>query len=233
MCSRVADLAPLWTPGTRIEYHALTYGWILGEVARRVDGRNFARLLREEITQPLGTEGIFVGIPDEAESRVARLEEHNPAPPPPDDGTPQSVPSSLGPIFAWMNRPDVRRACIPASNGVMSALAIARHYAALLPGGVDGIQLLPDERIRLATEPQKPEHPENADYPKNWGLGYAIGGEGSLFGGPRAFGHGGYGDSTGFADPEAGMAVGLTKNLYNGDRTTRVVLETLRNALAK
>ena len=170
MCEKIAALKPLWPPGTRMEYHAMTYGWIVGEVARRVDGRPFTQLLEEEICRPLGVDTMFVGIPDEVEDRVAILEEYGIDPQPPEDGRPQSVPASLGPLHAWMNRPDVRRACIPASNGIMNAHAIARHYAALLPGGVDGIQLLPPDRVKLATALQKPDHPQGEDYPKDWGL---------------------------------------------------------------
>lgn len=227
MCRKIADLEPLWPPGTRMEYHAMTYGWIVGEVARRVDGRPFSQLLEEEICRPLGVKTMFFGIPDTAESKVATLEEPGAAPPA-DDGKPQSIPPLVWPLGDWMNRPDARRACIPASNGIMNALAIARHYAALLPGGVDGVELLPPERVRLATEMQKPAHPENEDYPKDWGLGYHIGGSGSTYGNASAFGHGGYGGSDGFADPEAGLAVGWTRNLFANEGSWRPILDVLR-----
>lgn len=227
MCRKIAELEPLWTPGTRMEYHAMTFGWILGEVARRVDGRPFAKLLEEEICRPLGIKTMFAGIPDEVESLVAMLEESG-AKPPLDDGKPQSVPVFIRPLGAWMNRPDARRACIPASNGIMNALAIARHYAALLPGGVDGIELLPPERVRLATVMQKPEHPANEDYPKDSGLGYHIGGNGAYYGNASAFGHGGYGGSDGFADPELRLAVGWTRNLFANEWPWRPILDALR-----
>lgn len=232
MCRKIAALAPMWPPGTRMEYHAMTYGWILGEVARRVDGRPFPQMLADEIRRPLGIESMYAGIPDEVESRVALLEEYEIEAPPPDDGKPQAVPASLGPLHALMNRPDVRRACIPATNGIMSALAIARHYAALLPGGVDGVRLLPHERVRIATEMQKPDHPENDDYPRTWGLGYILGGNGSLYGDASAFGHTGYGGSFGFADPQCGLAVGLTKNLFHREDTPRMIVDELRSSIA-
>lgn len=231
MCGKIAGLKPLWPPGTRMEYHAMTYGWIVSELARRVDGRPFSQLLEEEICRPLGIKTMFVGIPDEVESQVATLEEPN-AKPPTDDGKPQSVPFFIPPLADWMNRSDARRACIPASSGIMNAHAIARHYAALLPGGVDGIELLPPERVRLATEMQKPEHPENGDYPKDWGLGYHIGGNGAYYGGASAFGHAGYGGSDGFADPELRLAVGWTKNLFEHEWPWRPILDELRGALA-
>lgn len=228
MCAAVADLKPLWAPGTRIEYHAMTFGWILGEVLRRVDGRPFAQMMDEEICRPLGITTMFVGIPDVEAGRVARLEEYGVKAVDPDPSIPQPVPAWIGPLHEMMNREDCRKACIPASNGIMNALSVARHYAALLPGGVDGIELLPPSRVRLASEPQRLEHPDSADYPKNWGLGYQLGGEGSIFGNHvSAFGHCGYGGSLGFADPEWNLAVGLTKNLFSESLSHRTIMTAL------
>ena len=232
ICAKVADLEPIWKPGTRIEYHGVTYGWILGEVAHRIDGRPFPQLLEEEICRPLGIDTMFVGIPDEVEERVAILEEYDLDPQPPDDGTPRSVPALIMPLHAWMNRPDARRACIPASSGIMNAGAIARHYAALLPGGVDGIMILPPDRVQTATEQQRPDHPENDNYDKCWGLGYQIGTPGSVYGeGRTSFGHGGYGGSIGFADLEKDLAIGVMKNLFHKEDTTRLIVNAIREAV--
>ena len=232
ICAAIAQLPPLWGPGTRIEYHAMTYGWILGEVLRRADGRAFPELLRDEICRPLGITGMFVGIPPSLEPQVARLEEPDDVVPP-DEGKPTSVPHAILPLADWMNRRDAREACIPASNGIMTALALARHYAALLPGGVDGIVLLPPARVRLAIEPQHPAQPVSADYPKGWGLGYQIGEPGSPMGETAAaFGHGGYGGSRGFADISRGLAVGLTRNLFQENDGSREILDELRRGLA-
>jgi CubicO group peptidase (beta-lactamase class C family) len=231
ICGAIAQLSPQWTPGTRIEYHAMTYGWILGEVLRRVDGRAFPELLRDEICRPLGITTLFAGLPASLEPIVARLEEPD-AVVPPDDGQPSSVPQAILPLADWMNRRDAREACIPASNGIMNALALARHYAALLPGGVEGIELLPPARVRLATEPQHPAQPASGDYPTGWGLGYQIGEPGSLMGETAAaFGHGGYGGSSGFADVSRGLAVGLTRNLFQENDGSREILAELRRSL--
>jgi CubicO group peptidase (beta-lactamase class C family) len=179
---------------------------------------------------------MYVGIPDSVESRIATLEEDDPDPLPPDDGTPRDVPLSLGPLGGMMNRPDTRRACIPATTGIMTALAIARHYAALLPGGVDGVELLPPRRIRIATELQKPENPipdAPAMFPMS--LGYALGGNESIYGGVSAFGHSGYGGSFGFADPQSGLAVGFTKNrfVFHKEDVQRLVIDELRSTLPR
>lgn len=74
MCRAIADLTPLWAPGTVSCYHALTYGWILGEVARRVDGRPFGQIVQDEICKPLGITSLFVGLPEAMDAQVAPLE---------------------------------------------------------------------------------------------------------------------------------------------------------------
>jgi len=227
MCAAMADLEPLWPPGTRMEYHAVTYGWLLGEVARRVDGRPFAQLVQDEICRPLGIATLFCGVPAELESRVATLELRDQEIPQVDDSLPQPVPGWLWPLHEMMNRSDARRSCQPASNGIMNARAIARHYAALLPAGVDGVELLPPERIRQATEWQRPP----GEAPLRMGLGYILGGEGSPMGGESAFGHGGYGGSLGFADRASGLAFGLTKNLFSPAPTVSEIVHELRECL--
>lgn len=234
MCTAIAQLHPDTPPGTQMTYHAVTYSWLVGEVARRVDGRSFPQLLQEEICRPLGITSMFVGIPDEVEPRVAVLDEIFPEDGgcvPPDDSQPQSIPGWLHPLHNMMNRPDARRACIPASSGIMNARALARHYAALLPGGVDGVELLPPERICAATQPQLPTNglDENAQH---FGLGYQLseytGKTGTRF---MTFGHGGYGGSIGFADPQHKLAVGFTKNLFSPNNAREVVIQKLREAL--
>jgi CubicO group peptidase (beta-lactamase class C family) len=231
MCKTIAALEPLWEPGTRMEYHAMTFGWILGEVARRVDGRPFGQMLEEEICRPLRIDTMFVGMPPSMDERLAILEEPG-ASVPVDDGRPQAIPPSVLPLGTWMNHPQARRACIPASNGIMNAEAIARHYAALLPGGVDGVELLPPARLQLATEPQRLERPENPDYPKDWGLGYKLGEVAGHFAGEMIFGHGGHGGSVGFAVPRYKLAFGFTKNLLNGKDTLAAILRKVTETLA-
>jgi CubicO group peptidase (beta-lactamase class C family) len=73
MCAAIAAHAPLWAPGTQVGYHAWTFGWLLGEIIRRVDGRPIAQFAREELCRPLGIEDFYLGIPDSVEGRVAPL----------------------------------------------------------------------------------------------------------------------------------------------------------------
>jgi CubicO group peptidase (beta-lactamase class C family) len=223
MCAIVADLKPLTPPGTKREYHALTYSWTVGEVVRRVDGRPFSRIVQEEIADRLGVTGeLYCGLPDGEQARVATLTMN---PPPPAAGPdPQSIPARVQPLHDWMNQLAARRACVPGANGVMSARAVARHYAALLPGGVDGVELLPPERVRRATAVRPHGHGENGCAQQ--ALGYALG----AFP-PSSFGHGGYGGSNGWCDPASRVALGFTHNLFSTHDSLAPVYRELRKHL--
>ena len=228
MCAAVAQLKPAWKPGTCAEYHGITFGWIAGEVARRVDGRPVQQQVQEDICRPLGIESLFVGIPDEVEPRVAFLEDVSP-PDPIDPSLPRATAPSMRPLHTYMNSPDARRACLPASNGIMNARALARFYAALLPGGVEGVELLPPERVKKATEWQKPTQPwEPASYPMRVG-GYMLFGE--LRKESPAFGHDGFGGARGFADPRHKLSIGMTKNFFSDSGAQNLIVAEVQRAL--
>jgi len=234
MCRLIADLTPAFPAGKKMEYHPVTFGWILGEVARRVDGRHFQPFIEAEICRPLGLTTMFAGIPAELEPRVAYLEEYyepapaveKPAPAPPPNPAEQGIPPCMNPLYEWMNRSDARRACIPASNGIMTARAIARHYAALLPGGIDGVELLPPERVRLAAEQQIPTDGFVEGETPRKGLGYGLGDGGSA----TAFGHGGFGGSAGYANPPYRLSVSVTRNRFTSNDLAGQVATEIRSA---
>lgn len=230
ICAAVANLTPIFPSGSRTEYHAITYGWIVGEPACRVTGRTFPQLIKEEIADLIGVDGLYIGIPESEEPRVAFLEEHAPAPPSADPLAPSPVPGWLGPLHSFMNRPDMHQASIPGSSGIMNARSIARHYAALLSGGVDGVELLPPSRIREATV--KADLLDAQGTPATRGLGYQVYDAYSLPGSEaKAFGHGAYGGAIGFADPGRNIGVGITKNLMNSPNTVERVFNALVAAL--
>jgi CubicO group peptidase (beta-lactamase class C family) len=216
MCRAIADSEPLWEPGTRTGYHAFNLGWILGETARRADGRPLERIIREDLCQPLGISDLYLGIPDEVEERVATLVEDekltNSPSPEPGSLFARVFPSTLGSFDATFNRADVRRAVIPAAGGIMSARALARLYAALV-GFVDGVRLLPEERMRIATTPHTGEVDLVLGQAIIRAMGYALGRPSSPMSARiTVFGHGGLGGSSGFADPEYHFAFALLKS---------------------
>ena len=236
MCSAIARHAPLWAPGTVSSYHAWTFGWIIGEIVRRADGRPIAQFAQEELCQPLGITDFYLGIPDAVEDRIAPLRQedapHGAPPAQVDDLWLRVAPPHVT-SAEFVNRPDVRRACIPGGGGIMNARAVARHYAMLAGYGMlDGVRLLSPERIDLMRAPQ-------GDW---FGLGYALAGDPATGGvlamgrSGGAFGHAGNGGSLGFADPARKLGFGLTKNLMKaGDdpaqETAYLVAEAIRQHL--
>lgn len=240
ICQGIAALSPLWKPGTETGYHALTYGWILGEVARRVDGRPIAAIVQAEICRPLGIEdSLFFGLPDEVEPRVATLLNGPPPPEPsPTDALmSRAIPPTVANFARVFNRPEVRRASIPGAGGITSARALARHYAALIGDGVGGVRLLSPETIRQATELQTEQVDVVLGEAQPRGLGWVLGNPASAMGRRRtAFGHRGAGGSIGFADPEYRFAFALTKNRLvwtdePGQSTAEKVAREVRGAL--
>jgi CubicO group peptidase (beta-lactamase class C family) len=153
---RLAAMQPLYPPGTTNAYHAMSFGWLLGEVVRRTDpqGRSFARFVQDELCAPLGVEGFWFGVPPEAEQRIATLSFPDP-PPAPAAGAPvtRAVPPrvSLGPeVF---NRLDVLRGAVPAVGGVGDARSLARLFAPLAgEGKVGALRLLSSARVQAMLE---------------------------------------------------------------------------------
>ena len=232
ICAEIAAMRPAYEPGSRRDYHAITQGWILAETASRATEKTFETLLEEEIRAPLGLKNMFVGLPDSEASRVATLEEIGPEQVFAEVDVTKSIPDWVQPLYRWMNRADVRRACVPASNGVMTARDLAKHYAALCPGGVDGVELLTPERVARATEQI------DADLPTSMGprgLGYGLGSDESPMGRRKTcFGHAGHGGSQGFADPENRLAVAVVRNRLrdpSGVDTPRLAVDAVRAAL--
>ena len=225
MCAAVAQLKACHAAGAKQIYHPVTFGWIVGEVAHRVDGRSVPRLLAEEICRPLGMTGLYCGMPAELEPATAFLE-LVPNPPVTISPPPHLIAPCMEPLHEWINRPEARRTPQPGCSGIMSARSVARHYAALLPGGVDGVELLSPARVRLATEEQAP----TAGYDAGAGrkaLGYALGDGGS----PTGFGHGGHGGSAGYGNPRYRLAVGVTRNRFSSDDLGSLVGAEIRSAL--
>jgi len=230
MCAAVAQLKPTWPAGSKQFYHSMTWGWIMGELARRVDGRTVSQLVAEEICRPLGVTGMYCGIPAELEPTTAFLE-MVPNPPVAVTPPPHDVAFCMQPLHEWMNRPLSRRTAQPAGSGIMSARSVARHYAALLPGGVDGIELLPPARVRLATEEQVPTGGYDEGSNRK-GLGYQLGTKIiEMNSSPTAFGHGGWGGSMAFADPKYRIASCVTRNRFSDHHFAPIVVQEIHKAL--
>lgn len=215
-CRAIAALEPLWEPGSKTGYHATTWGFLVGELVRRVDGRPFSQVVAEDICRPLGIDSLYFGVTDAAAARIAQLEDgvqaagQAVAPP---NSLAARVMGSVPRTAAIWNRLDIRRACIPAAGGIMNARAIARHYAVLAHGELNGVRLLSSGQLRAATTMQTDAQDVVIGLPLPKALGYFLGGPMSEMGARRsAFGHPGTGGMTGFADPAHRFAFALAKN---------------------
>jgi CubicO group peptidase (beta-lactamase class C family) len=212
--AKLARQKPVWEPGTATSYHAMTYGWLAGEIVRRVAGKTIGRLVAEEIAKPLDAD-IFIGLPESQDARAAdMLPPKSPAVPPPLPDVaimaltnPEQDPT-LPNTRAW------RAAEIPAANGHANATGLARFYAALATNhGCEGVRLLSpathDRLVRPATEGRTDMF---LGFTDSWGMGMALNTPGIYGPNPRAFGHSGWGGSFGCADPDAGVAIGYVCN---------------------
>jgi CubicO group peptidase (beta-lactamase class C family) len=242
--ARLAATAPRWEIGTAHGYHALTYGWLAGELVRRVDGRSIGQFVQDEISGPLGAE-MWIGLPEEHESRVSPMigginpgaaEGMDPAVKAmleqfmgPDSPAGQAL--SLNGAFAGdgtFNRRDVHAAMIPAANGIGNARSLARIYAATI-GEVDGVRLVGQDIVDRARSTVTPEGEGDRCLimPTTFGMGFMTHGPFSMYTGPGSYGHPGAGGSVAFAHPEKGIAVAyvmnkMATNLANDVRAQRI-----------
>ncbi|PZG38229.1 esterase [Spongiactinospora gelatinilytica] len=230
MVTALAAQRPVWEPGTAHGYHAHTYGWLVGEVVRRVSGRSVGAFLAEEIAAPLGLD-LWIGLPESEQHRVARIVVPPPAPGGQAaidlDSVPEPAremiaaftdPASLSMramsvVTPMLNHDDPaeQRAEFPATNGICTARALARCYAALI-GEVDGHRILTPETLAAATALQVSGKDEILRTPVRIATGLGLPMPGLFWHSPTAFGFGGYGGSLGFADPATGLAFGYVMN---------------------
>ncbi len=217
MCEALADAEPWWEPGTRFGYHALTFGFLLGEIVRRATGRTLSAWLRDVVTAPLGVgDEVFFGVPEALLGRVARQaapvgwKPERPAPGSPVD---RALPPGVQPDAAYANRREVLVSDIP-SGGTMTARGAARIYAALL-GHIDGASLVSPDRLRDMAEPKFTGHDEIMGMTTSWAYGYAPHRPSGLPSRPgSSFGMVGMNGSAAYADIDSGVAVALMRNRY-------------------
>jgi CubicO group peptidase (beta-lactamase class C family) len=218
--AKLARQRPAWKPGTATSYHAMTYGWLAGEIVRRATKKSLGQLVSEHIAKPLGAD-IFVGLPEALEPRVAEMigpKRQAELPPLPEAAmmaltNPVQDPESPN-ARAW------RKAEIPAANGQASAMGLARFYAALASkDGCEGKTLLSSRTLASMVSPATDNGRTDMllGFVDSWGMGVALNRPGIYGTNPRAFGHSGWGGSFGCADPDAGVAIGYVCNQMGPD----------------
>ena len=221
---RLAAQEPWWEPGTRSGYHAMTFGFLVGEVVRRVSGLLPGAFLAREVTGPLGVD-FTIGLPDGQTSRAAELV-HPPAATTSEQAavfaqlTPAALAALANPVVgaAEANTPEWRAAEVPAANGHGTARAVAALYGILALrgswGGREVLSAAAAERVREGQGACR-DLVLGAGFGRDTEIGLGLwlsGPHGSYGPNPRAFGHDGYGGSCGLADPEAGVSLGYVMN---------------------
>jgi CubicO group peptidase (beta-lactamase class C family) len=214
----LAAQSPNWEPGTAHGYHLRSFGWLVGEIVRRIDGRTIGQLFAQEVAAPLGLD-FWIGLPEGEEPRVAQL-----VPPPaafaelirglPDDlllGRATTGPSGLFMYDEMWNRRELRAGELPSSNGVGDARSVARLYASLL-GDVDGVRTLQAATVAAAALCQVRGADRVILVDTAFGMGFMLPPALPTAVGARAFGHGGAGGSVSFADPDADLAFAYVMN---------------------
>ena len=208
--ARLAGQAPRWEPGTAAGYHSLTQGFLVGEVVRRITGRDLGEFFAAEVAGPLGAD-FHIGLGAEHDGRVALT-----VPPPGEDedyaagaaggeaaGTRATAATTIrlrdGNSLAW------RRARIPAASGYGNARSVALVQSLLACGGtVGGVRVLSPEGCERAREVQFEGEDRVLGMPARYGLGYG------LFG--NALGWGGWGGALVWVDPEERMTLAYVTN---------------------
>ncbi|HVN87692.1 MAG TPA: serine hydrolase domain-containing protein [Candidatus Binatia bacterium] len=247
MATALAAQEPWWQPGTKHGYHAVTYGWLVGEVVRRLTGKSVGAYFRDEIARPLDVD-CHIGLSAADEARVAPL--IPPPPPTPDQldllaeilKDPESMLAKafMNPPVALdaVNSRDWRAAEIPAANGHTNARALARIYGVLACGGaINGTRVLSQAAIDHAIVEQSDGPDAVLPLYTRFGLGFMLSTPKEKMGpSPRAFGHGGMGGSLAFADPDARLGFGYVMNeMHSGlwliDPRPAALIESLYAAL--
>ena len=257
MTTRLAATAPAFPIGSMHGYHAMTFGWLAGELVRRVDGRNIGRFIAEEIANPLGVE-IYVGLPERLEPRLSPLNTGWPRavgdPPPTIDpkekelldqitgpGRPGEKALYLNGAFSVsgaFNRRDVHAAEIPAANGISNAKSLAKMYAATM-GNVEGargpVRLVSPKTMHQMSANVTPQGEPDLCLviPTTFGMGFMTPNRFIPYSGPGTYGHPGFGGSISFADPARDMSFSYVMNklgraIVGDDRSSRLIAAAVR-----
>jgi CubicO group peptidase (beta-lactamase class C family) len=251
ICEALAAQRPIWEPGTAHGYHGQTYGYLVGEVIRRISGRTVGTFLADEVAGPLALD-TFIGLPKEMLSRTAQVispayglsvdQAEDRAP------TASSTPAVADVdaeemafrqrvfLFTHLrpdyNSPEWLQIEMPSANGVTTARSLAKLYASLV-GEVDGVRLFTQETLDAARTCQAEGEDRVLRRLNRYGLGFALASSHMPSISPGSFGHPGAGGSIGLADPETGVAMAYVMNYHKmtDDPRAASLVEAVRNSL--
>jgi CubicO group peptidase (beta-lactamase class C family) len=213
----LADMKPRTRPGRLLAYHAVSGGFVLAEVARRVAGRDVREILREEIAEPLGWRWMSFGVRPEETHLVARNALTGlPAPPPISWLLRNALGTDLAHVVELTNDERFMTGIVPSANATCTANELSAFFQCLLNDGeLDGVRVFDPRTVHRATSEQSIwEFDLTLGIPLRYGLGFMLGGPVSAFGWdtPSAFGHLGLSNILGWADPKRHLAVGFVNS---------------------
>jgi CubicO group peptidase (beta-lactamase class C family) len=245
MASVLASQEPLWPLGSGYAYHALTHGWLAGEIIRRVTGRSVGDYFAELVTRPLGVDA-WVGLPQTEAARAAHLrvspplsalwaeEATKPAPNWPYKAMTlgHALPADLVTEAGGFNADRIRAAEIPGAGGVASAEALATIWSATVVP-TRGVRLIDDAVIAQATRTKSEGISVFGGEPPfcRWGYGFQLDSAARRYLADGNFGHDGAGGQVGFANPQRRIGFGFVTNWMMGpeDQRATAIIAALRN----
>jgi CubicO group peptidase (beta-lactamase class C family) len=222
--SLLAAQAPFWEPGTAPGYHAMTQGYLVGEVVRRVTGKSIGTVFRQEIAEPLKAD-FWIGLPASEDKRVAEL-----IPPPPGEavgnGPMQSeiqrnMATNPGIDVAETRTRAWRGAEIPAAGGTGNARSVAEIHTILANGGIakGGRRFMSEAGVRKALELQSEGTDKVMNIPARFGMGFGLAGGAVPLPNPNTIYWGGYGGSIIMIDMDAHTTIAYVMNVMRGTTT--------------
>lgn len=211
----LVDAEPFARPGRMLAYHAVSGGYILAAIVRQVTGQDIRTVLANEILDPLGFRWTNYGVAEaDLDALGSDYVTGPPLLPPASTLLTRALGVSLDTIVDWSGDPRFRTAIVPAANLMTTANELSRYFELLRRGGeLDGVRVLEPDTIATAlTQQSHLELDLSLGFPTRFGYGLMLGAQlVSLFGRDtqRAFGHLGFTNTLGWADPQRGIAVGI------------------------
>lgn len=243
----LAAQEPLWPLGSGYAYHALTHGWLAGEIIRRVTGRSVGRYFSDLIATPIGVDA-WIGLPEAQAERVAHLqvspplsalwaeEAGKPAPNWPYKAMTlgHALPADLVSEDGGFNKQRIRAAEIPGAGGIASAEALATIWSATVVP-TRGTRFIDAPVIAEATQTQSEGASVFGGEPpfSRWGYGFQLDSAARRYLDEQCFGHDGAGGQVGFADPRRRIGFGFVTNWMMGPEDQRAtdIISALRAAV--
>jgi len=250
MTATLARQTPLWQPGSGHSYHAITYGWLAGELIRRVTGESVGTHFQRAIATPLHQDA-WIGLPDNARSRVAHVSAdatlqdliadeaaHRDINVPDWSEKSMTLGGALPPELvgeeSGFNDPRIQAAEVPGAGGIATARALASIWSSAITT-TDGVRLLSAAIMQEATQVQTEGAPifgSPGPWPR-WGRGFQLDSQTRRYLTASGFGHDGAGGQVAFADPDTGIGFAFLTNQMEGREDTRAthIIDSLRALL--